>query len=78
MGIEQLPTGQIHGHGVDAEVAPGQIVCEAAERDPWIVRRHWVSLGPGGSHVEKHRLPSDHELQLNGAKSTMLPGGTRG
>ena len=78
MGIEQLTTGQIQGHGVDAEVAAGQVVAEGTEAHQRVFRRLGVGLGAGGGHIQQHGLPFDHQLQLHRAVGAVFLGSPQG
>jgi hypothetical protein len=53
MGIKQGARGQVQGHGIDRQIAPGQIVLEGAELHHWVVARNGIGLGAGARHIQK-------------------------
>ena len=72
MGIEQGAAGQIQGHGVDAEITPGQIIGQRAEAHLRIFGWHRVGLAAGGGHIQQHLLAVQIEFELNGAVCPVL------
>ena len=72
MGIEQGAADQIQGHGVDAEITPGQVIGHRAEAHLRIFGWHRVGLAAGGGHIQQHLLAVQVEFELNGAVSAVL------
>lgn len=76
MGIEQGTRAragacQHQGHGVDREVAPGQIVCQGPKAHLGVLGGHGVAFLPGRGHIQQQGLGRHHKLQLHRAVGAM-------
>jgi hypothetical protein len=87
MGIEQGARGQVQGHGIDRQIAPGQIVLEGAELHHWVIARNGIGLGASARHIQKESgtvrvgsrsdaisVMSELQFQLDGAVLTVRTG----
>ena len=77
IGIEQLncigSISQQQSNGVHAEIAPVQIVIEAAERHAWVIGGNRVDLLPSRGHVQQPGFTiRQSQLHFHGAKAAVF------
>ena len=68
--VAQVVAAEGHGHGVEGEVAPAQVLVQGGGRDPRERSRLVVGLAPGGGEVERQPAAT----HAGGAEALVLAG----